>query len=54
MEHQLRNRLARIDRQIKALDTAVAQGIADDKQLARKLEVVRSMPGVGPVTVPVD
>ena len=50
LKRQLRNRLAQIDRQIKALDAEVAKLIAGDKVLTRKTEVLTSVPGIGSVT----
>ena len=50
LKRQLRNRLAQIDRQIKALDAEVAKLIAGDKVLTRKAEVLTSVPGIGAVT----
>ena len=50
LKRQLRNRLVHIDRQITALDAEVAKLIADDKVLARKAEVLTSVPGIGSVT----
>ena len=50
LKRQLRNRLAQIDRQIKALDAEVAKLIAGDKVLTRKAEVLTSVPGIGSVT----
>ena len=47
---QLRNRLAQIDRQIKALDAEVAKLIAGDEALTRGAEVLASVPGIGSVT----
>ena len=47
---QLRNRLAQIDRQIKALDAEVEKLIAGDEALTRRAEVLASVPGIGSVT----
>ena len=49
-KRQLGNRLAQIDRQIKALDAEVARLIAGEEELARKADVLTSVPGIGPVT----
>ena len=50
LKRQNRHRLAQVDRQIQALDAAVAELIAADEGLARKAEVLASVPGIGPVT----
>ena len=50
LKRQLRARLAQVDRQIKSLDAEVAALVAADAELARRAEVLTSMPGVGPVT----
>ena len=50
LKRQNRFRLAQIDRQIKALDAAVAQLIADDEALSHKAEVLTSVPGIGSIT----
>ena len=46
-----RNRLAQINRQLQAVDARTGQLLADDPALARRAEVLASIPGVGPVTV---
>ena len=46
-----RNRLAQIDRQLKALDARIGKLLAADPALARRAEVLASIPGLGPVTV---
>ena len=46
-----RNRLAQIDRQLKALDARIGKLLAADPALARRAEVLASIPGFGPVTV---
>lgn len=51
LKRQNRNRLAQVDRQIKALDAEVWKLIAADEELARKVEVLISIPGMGRVTV---
>ena len=43
-------RLAQIERQIKGLDARIGSLIDADKALSRKLAVLNSIPGVGPVT----
>ena len=50
LRRQNRNRLAQIDRHIKALDAEAAKLIAADGELSRKAEVLTSVPGIGPVT----
>ena len=50
LRRQNRNRLAQIDRQLKAVDARVGRLLADDPRLARRAEVLASIPGVGPVT----
>ena len=50
LRRQNRNRLAQIDRQIKAVDARIGRLLADDPRLARRTEVLASIPGVGPVT----
>ena len=49
-KRQNRNRLAQIDRQIKAVDAAIAKLLAADPELARRADVLASIPGVGAVT----
>ena len=49
-KRQNRYRLAQIDRQVKAVDKEIAKLLAADPELARRAEVLVSIPGVGPVT----
>lgn len=42
-------RLKLVERQIAELDAEIARHIADDEALKRKREILRSIPGVGPV-----
>ncbi len=49
LRRQLKNRLAQIGRQIKALDDRIAKTTAEDAGLSRRMEVLTSIPGVGPV-----
>ena len=50
LRRQLSQRLAQIDRQIKALDAEAAKLIANDGALARQAEVLMSMPGIAGIT----
>ena len=49
LRRQLRNRLAQIGRQIKALDDQIAKTTAEDAGLSRRMEVLTSIAGVGRV-----
>lgn len=49
LRRQLKNRLAQINRQIKALDDEIAAVAGADAELSRRIEVLTSIPGVGPV-----
>ena len=51
LKRQNRSRLAQIDRQLKAVDAEIGRLLAADSELARRAEVLASIPGVGPVTV---
>ncbi len=51
LKRQNRSRLAQIDRQLKAVDAEIRRLLAADSELARRAEVLASIPGVGPVTV---
>ncbi len=46
LRRQLKNRLAQIDRQIKALDDEIAEVAGADAELSRRIEVLTSIPGV--------
>ena len=48
VRRQHRSRLAQIGRQIKALDAEIAKATAADEELARRNEVLTSIPGIGP------
>ena len=50
LKRQNRDRLARIDREIKAVDAEIDRLLAADSELARQAEVLASIPGVGAVT----
>ena len=49
LKRQTRTRLALVERQIKELDTEIATRIAKDDAMARKREILRSIPGLGQV-----
>jgi len=49
LRRQLRNRLAQIRRQIKALDKSIAELTDAHADLSRRMEVLTSIAGVGPV-----
>ena len=51
LRRQNRNRLAQIDRHLQAVDARIGELLADDPALARRAEVLGSIPGIGPVTV---
>ena len=50
LKKQLKQRIEQSNRQLRALDNAIREGIASDAQLARKCEVLTSMPGIAAVT----
>ena len=47
---EFRRRLRQVRRQIKAMDDAIAQALAADPALARRAEVLRSVPGISQAT----
>ena len=47
---QLRARLRQVDSQLEQIDTELARLIAEDPALARRQEILRSVPGIGAVT----
>ena len=49
LKRQTKTRLALVERQITELDTEIAKCIAEDAPMARKREILRSIPGVGHV-----
>ena len=49
LRRQLKNRLAQIGRQIKALDDQIARTTTEDAGLSRRVEVLTSIAGVGRV-----
>ena len=50
MKRQLKQRMAHIERQIKALDAETGKLIAGDKALSRRAEVLTSIPGIARIT----
>ena len=50
LRQQCRRRLAQIERQLAAVDAAIARTLAEDEGLARRARLLASIPGVGPVT----
>ena len=49
LKRQTKTRLALVERQIRELDTEIAKCIAEDAPMARKREILRSIPGLGHV-----
>ena len=49
LKRQTKTRLALVERQMTELDTEIAKCIAEDEAMARKREILRSIPGVGQV-----
>lgn len=49
LKRQTRTRLALVERQIAELDAEIAKCIAEDASMARKREILRSIPGLGQV-----
>ena len=49
LKRQTRTRFALVERQIKELDAEIAKRIAEDASMARKREILRSIPGLGQV-----
>ena len=49
LKRQTKTRLALVERQIKELDAEIAKRIAEDEAMARKREILRSIPGLGQV-----
>jgi transposase len=47
---QLRARLRQVDSQLEQIDAELARLIAEDPALARRQEILRSVPGIGAVT----
>lgn len=51
---QLHARLRQVDSQLEQIDTELARLIADDPALARRQEILRSIPGIGSVAMIVE
>lgn len=51
VKRHLQQRLAQVERQIRAVDREIRKLLDSDPTLARKAEVLSSIPGLGPVTV---
>lgn len=49
LKRQTKARLALVERQLGELDAEIAQRIAEDATSARKRDILRSIPGIGPV-----
>jgi len=49
LKRQIKTRLALVERQIKELDAEIAKRIAKDEAMARKREILCSIPGLGQV-----
>lgn len=47
---QLRARLRQVDSQLEQIDTELARLVAEDPALARRRDILRSIPGIGAVT----
>jgi transposase len=50
LQRQTRELIAHVERQIAELDAEIAALIAEDQEETRKLEIIRSIPGIGMVT----
>ena len=50
LNRQLKQRLAQMERQIKALDAETGRLIAEDEALSRRAEVLTSIPGIARIT----
>ena len=50
LKRQLKQRMAHIERQIKALDAETGKLVAGDKALSRRAEVLTSIPGIAHIT----
>ena len=51
LRRQTRTRLALVERQLSELDEEIAKHIEEDESTARKRDILRSIPGLGPVAV---
>ena len=49
VRRQIKARLTLVERQLAELDAEIARHIASDEALARKRDILRSIPGLGPV-----
>jgi transposase len=49
LKRQTKMRLAQVERHIAELNAAIAARIADDQSTARKRDILRSIPGIGPI-----
>jgi transposase len=50
IRRQLKARLCQIEKQILEIEKAMAAIVADDEILARRREILASIPGIGPIT----
>ena len=50
LKQQNKNRLAQLDRHLAAIDTEIGKRLAEDERLARRTEILTSIPGVSRVT----
>ena len=50
LKQQHKNRLAQLDRHLAAIDTEIGKRLAEDEGLARRAEILTSIPGVSHVT----
>ena len=50
LRQQHKNRLAQLDRHLAAIDTEIGKHLADDVVLARRTEILTSIPGVARIT----
>ena len=50
LRQQHKNRLAQLDRHLAAIDTEIGKHLADDMVLARRTEILTSIPGVARIT----
>jgi transposase len=52
LKRQIKARLTLVERQRAEIDAEIASQIARDEALARKCDILRSIPGLGPVAAP--
>ena len=50
LKQQSKTRLSQIDRHLAAVDAAIGKGLAEDMVLARRTEILTSIPGVSSIT----